>query len=141
MASSSKQPDVGVGVFVLNSSNEFLIGQRKGCVGSGSYALPGGHLEVGESFEDCAAREALEEAGINIVNPKFLVATTGVYHDQGRLIHYVAIFMVATLRKEDETKGLNEDGLQRWTLGGLWVDSGSGPALLAYPRSQENTGV
>ena len=32
----------------------------------GAWVLPGGHIEVGESLEECAVREIKEETGINI---------------------------------------------------------------------------
>lgn len=39
---------------------------RKGSHGDGEWALPGGHLEMGESFEQCAVREVEEETGIMV---------------------------------------------------------------------------
>ena len=33
----------------------------------GTWVLPGGHIDVGETFEECAVREILEETGIEIV--------------------------------------------------------------------------
>lgn len=59
-------PRVGVGVFVLNSQGYILLGKRLGSHGSGTLALPGGHLELHESFEECAIREVLEETGIEL---------------------------------------------------------------------------
>ncbi|KAK3117233.1 hypothetical protein LTR53_001568 [Teratosphaeriaceae sp. CCFEE 6253] len=70
------------------------MGQRKGSLGSGTYALPGGHLDFGESFEQCAAREVKEECGLDITDLRFLTATNSVFRDTDR--HYVTIFMVAS---------------------------------------------
>lgn len=64
-------PKVGVGVMILNNSGEVLLAKRKGSHGEGEYVFPGGHLEFGESFSDCAMRETDEEAGIEIANIRF----------------------------------------------------------------------
>ena len=47
---------VGIGILV-RKNNQVLIGKRKGSYGNGEYAFPGGHLEFGESFTECAIRE------------------------------------------------------------------------------------
>lgn len=57
---------------------KFLLGQRLGSHGAGTWALPGGHLEFGESFESCAAREVLEETGLVVGGIEFLTATNDV---------------------------------------------------------------
>ncbi|WP_374105671.1 NUDIX domain-containing protein [Rhodococcus erythropolis] len=45
-----------------------LLGKRAGTIyGSGKWHLPGGHLEAGESLVECAAREAREELGIELL--------------------------------------------------------------------------
>lgn len=92
---TASAPKVGVGLFVMFKDGTVLIGKRKGSIGSGTYALPGGHLEFGESFEDCAAREAKEETDLD-VDPskvKFLTATNGIAmaHKEGK--HYITVFM------------------------------------------------
>lgn len=62
--------------------------------------MPGGHLEFGESFEQCAAREVEEETGLKVKNIEFLTATNDVMESDGR--HYVTVFMVC--EREDETQ-------------------------------------
>lgn len=64
-------PRVGVGVFVLNEKGHVLIGKRTGSHGAGTLALPGGHLELHESFYECAARETYEETGLLLEPPQF----------------------------------------------------------------------
>ena len=57
------RPKVGIGVLVFNDLNQLLLGRRTSAHGEGEFGPPGGHLEFGESFEDCAIREVKEEAG------------------------------------------------------------------------------
>ena len=68
---SESRPQVGIGVMILNGQDQVLLAQRKGSHGAGEYAFPGGHLEFGESFADCAVRETSEEAGIEINSFRF----------------------------------------------------------------------
>ena len=99
MSSASVIPRVGVGVFVIDEeSGKFILGQRQNSHGSGTWALPGGHLELHESFAECARRETLEETGLNITDIRFLTATNNIKIDGDK--HYVTIFVVA--KRSDE---------------------------------------
>ena len=83
---------VGVGVFVFKDG-KFLIQKRKGSHGEGSWSLPGGHLEFGESFEETARREVREEANIEIKNIRFGAVTNDHFVDENK--HYVTIWMIS----------------------------------------------
>lgn len=49
---------------IIKKADSFLLGKRKNCYGEGTWALPGGHLEHGETLAACAKRELMEELGI-----------------------------------------------------------------------------
>lgn len=84
---------VGVGVLVIRDGR-VLLGERRGSHGSGTWALPGGHLEHGESAEICAARELEEETGLKAGRLAPGPYTTDVIEPEG--LHYVTLFVVAT---------------------------------------------
>jgi len=60
---------VGVGVIIIRDDH-ILLGERTGAHGTGTWALPGGELEMGERIEDCARREVLEETGLELASIK-----------------------------------------------------------------------
>lgn len=105
-------PQVGVGVMIFKKGN-VLMHQRKGSHGAGEFAFPGGHLEKGESFNDCAKRETQEEAGIAIKNVRFLYLANVKKYSR----HYVHIGMIADW-KSGTPKNLEPDKGSNW----FWAD-------------------
>jgi 8-oxo-dGTP diphosphatase len=70
---------------------------------TGTYQCPGGHLEHGESFALTAAREALEETGLEVGNARFVAATNDVFkNEEGGRKHYVTIFMMCEIVGEEK---------------------------------------
>lgn len=68
-----------------------LLGKRALGHGKFTYGPPGGHLEFGESFEDCATREVMEETGLAITGLQFFAVTNDIFEEDNK--HYVSIFM------------------------------------------------
>lgn len=83
---------VGVGVILIREGR-VLLGERQGSHGAGTWALPGGHLELGESIESCARREVLEETGIAVHGVTHLAFTNDIFAEAGG--HYVTLFVLA----------------------------------------------
>lgn len=90
--SMTSQVRVGAAVFI-GKDGRFVMLRRRGDHGGGTWGLPGGHLEFGESWEECVRRETLEETGLEIANVRFVAATNDIFKDTGK--HYVTIFMRA----------------------------------------------
>jgi 8-oxo-dGTP diphosphatase len=66
--------------------------KRQGSHGEGTWSIPGGHLEFGESFEAAATREVSEETGMEIENIQYFATTNDVF-SEGK--HYVTVWLRA----------------------------------------------
>jgi len=86
------QVRVGLACFVWKDG-QFLLLKRTGSHGAETWGLPGGHLELNESWEECAVREVLEESGLKIKNIRFLTATNDIFLTEKK--HYITIWMTS----------------------------------------------
>ena len=113
MEPAPQRPKVGVGVLVFKEG-KILLGKRKNAHGAGDFAGPGGHLEFGESIEECAIRETAEEAGVEIQNLKIIsFGNLLLWKDK----HYIDIGVLADW-KEGEPQLLEPDKCEGWD----WYD-------------------
>jgi 8-oxo-dGTP diphosphatase len=83
---------VGIGVFIFKDG-KFAMLQRQGSHGAGTWSIPGGHLEFGESFEETAEREVKEETGLDIQNIRFGAVTNDHFDTENK--HYVTVWMLS----------------------------------------------
>jgi ADP-ribose pyrophosphatase YjhB (NUDIX family) len=83
-------PQIGVGIIIQNKLGQILVGKRKGSHAP-YFSIPGGSLEIGESFEEAAHREAMEETGLELKETHILGVTNNLktYKETG--IHYISV--------------------------------------------------
>jgi 8-oxo-dGTP diphosphatase len=86
-------PTTRVSVVVLDSDEKkiLLVRHRKGS--RHYWVLPGGRLEYGETFHECAIRELKEETGLEVAVERFLFISEAIAPDRTR--HIVNIFVQA----------------------------------------------
>lgn len=48
---TEERPKVGIGVIIVRE-NQILLGERRSGHGAGTFSIPGGHLEFGETFAE-----------------------------------------------------------------------------------------
>ncbi len=95
---------VGVGVVVENSNKEILMKKRKNSHGENEWALPGGKVNFGESFEEAGLRELREETGLTGREPKVIsLSNQRRYLEEG--IHCVIIGI--RVKVEEDLKPVN----------------------------------
>ena len=80
-----------VRAIIFNEAGELLMVERHNN-GEHYFVLPGGHVEAGETIEEAAAREVLEETGIIVTVEKLLYTSVDAFdNDQSLfLCNYVA---------------------------------------------------
>jgi 8-oxo-dGTP diphosphatase len=105
-------PKIGVNVFVFKGK-KILLGKRIGKTGYGTWCLPGGHFEWGESLASAAKRELLEETGLKAKNLEFL----HLINDPRDSTHYVHINFYAKNWK-GVPKVMEPDKFECWS----WFD-------------------
>ena len=116
MNTPEDRPKVGLGVIIVNNEGRVLIGKRKGSHAQ-KYSIPGGHLELGQTFEAGAMKEIKEETNLDIENPRVIAVTNNLetYREEGK--HYISIILLAD-KYSGVLKLMEPEKCEEW----LWAD-------------------
>lgn len=107
----------GCGVMIFNNKNQLLLGLKnsdKELADSelheeGTWCMPGGMIEYGETFEEAGAREVKEETGVIVKNLEVFCVQT----DKNEHAHFISVGMIA--RSFDGTPEVMEkDVIIKW---------------------------
>lgn len=129
-----KKVGVGFGVMLLKNK-KILLGRRhddkekadSALGGEGTWTMPGGKLEWGESFEEGARREVKEETNIDLEKVKVIC----VNNDKNEKAHFVTIGMFSTDFK-GEAKVMEPEEITEWR----WFASNELPKNI-FPPSKK----
>jgi 8-oxo-dGTP diphosphatase len=102
----NQNPKVGVAI-IITKDDQVLLMKRKGPHGTGTWTTPGGHLDFGETPEQCAAREAKEEVGLDVVDIRFRAFTNDIFEREGQ--HYISIWMEGKSTSGEPTIAAEEE--------------------------------
>ena len=110
-----KTPALTTDCVIFDSRGRVLLIRRGHPPYAGSYALPGGFVEIGERVEEACRREALEETGVEVGELRLV----GVYSDPNRdpRGHTVS---AAFLIKPRSTKAVGGDDAESATFVENW---------------------
>lgn len=81
-------------VSVLIKDNKILVQREKD---GNEYALPGGHVKIGETLENGLIRETMEEIGVKIVCKRLLWSEECFWKWNGKQVHNIAFYYLVDL--------------------------------------------
>ncbi|HZM94184.1 MAG TPA: NUDIX hydrolase [Vicinamibacterales bacterium] len=85
------RPYVGVGAVIVHEGRVVLVKRRFEPL-AGTWSIPGGAVEVGETLEACVAREMLEETGFVVeVGPVIEVLDRITHDDASRVLYHFVL--------------------------------------------------
>ena len=80
-------PCSATAAFIVNDNDEMLVVRRAKEPAKGTFDLPGGFVDMGETVEEGMIREIKEETGLDITNIQYLFSSPNVYVYSGMGVH------------------------------------------------------
>ncbi len=129
-----KKVGVGFGVMILKD-DKLLLGKRHEDAekassllnGAGTWTMPGGKLHFGETFEDGAKREVLEETGITLNK----LSVICVNQDIIGTAHFITVGLFSDAFS-GKPKVMEPDEITEWR----WFDLNNLPSPIYFPSAK-----
>lgn len=134
-------PRIAAGAIVFKE-NKILLVRRRNPPSKGLWAIPGGSVKLGETLQQAAERETLEETGITVKADKPVLTFDIVERDKNRRIrfHYVVIDLMAKYEHGELKAG--DDALDvRWVSADEINRPDVSPKTLQMLKKEFNFGI
>lgn len=101
-------PRAAVVAVLLDENNRLLVARRAKEPAKGTFDLPGGFTENGETAEEALAREVYEETGISVKSARYLFSEPNLYPYSGIDIHTMDLFFEVRVDSSVGFKGQDD---------------------------------
>ncbi len=131
---NKKRVGAGFGVMMMRNG-KILLGRRhvdpkkadSALNGAGTWTMPGGKLELGETFEEAARREVKEETNINLKKPEVFC----VNNDRIKGVQFITVGMYSEVF-DGEARIMEPDEIVEWQ----WFALNKLPRPLYFPSKK-----
>lgn len=79
---------------IINNKRELLVATRANEPAKGTYDLPGGFVDMGETAEEAVIREVKEETGLDILSAEYLFSVPNQYVYSGFEVETTDLFFL-----------------------------------------------
>jgi nucleoside triphosphatase len=100
-------PEPVVGAIIFNEKNEVLL--LKSYKANNNYIIPGGHIEVGEPFEQALRREVKEETNLEIKDIKLVGLQEFINDQEAYFVIRHFVFIDYVCRADSTEVKLNDE--------------------------------
>lgn len=132
----AKQLIVGANAIVIQN-NKILLGKRLNAIGAGTWGLPAGHIEAGETPSHTASREFQEKTGLRFQSIKLLGYVDGQFLENNT--PYQSYFVLGSM-ESGNPKVCEPEECENWQ----WFNINKLPTPLFDPISRflaQNPGI
>lgn len=90
-------PSAATAAFIVDEQGRVLVVRRSKDPAKGTFDLPGGFCDIGETSEEGVMREVKEETGLTVTSVKFLFSLPNTYLYSGLNIPTIDSFYLCTV--------------------------------------------
>lgn len=107
-------PSAACVALIVNDKGELLVARRSHEPAKGTYDLPGGFTDPGETMEECVGREVAEETGLTVCASRYLFSLPNIYPYSGFEVHTMDCFFLCNVQSTDSLTPADDVATLEW---------------------------
>lgn len=107
-------PSAATAAFILNDKDELLVLTRRKEPAKGTFDLPGGFTDIGETGEEGIAREVKEETELDVTSARYLFSFPNVYYYSGFNIPTEDLFFLCEVKSLEYVNAEDDAATYQW---------------------------